>query len=572
MRNRTEELQDIAGKFFDVCVIGGGATGAGCALDSQLRGLHTVLLEAGDFAGATSSAATKIIHGGVRYLEEAIKDVDPKEYHVVVRALHERVRMLNNAPHLTRQLQFLVPSFHWLDVAYLDIGLKIYDWLAGSGRISPSKYVSREETLERMPELKREGLIGSVEYADGQFDDARYDLALVQTFSKAGGSALNYARVTDFVRASAGRLNGVLVTDQLSDEKFSVQARVFVNATGPFSDSIRKLANASLPRRMRLSKGAHILLPLDVFPTRDAMLIPKTDDGRVLFAVPWNGRLLVGTTEQEVSPEDELFVSRQDIDFMLAQLNKYLEHPVSPSQIVSGFAGARPLVSSGEAENTQKIARDDIIEVAPFSGLISIMGGKWTTHRAMAEDTINAVQKALSVPVTDCPTRSHVLYGGEGFSSDLWRKLMDSYAIAEETAQHLAAKFGTAAWNILELTKENRNLIEPILAGSPPIQAEVVYSVRDELAATLEDVIARRLGIQFYSWREAIHATPVVATLMAEELHWPSDQTKSEIATYVDKVNKLLEHAGLEPEHSPVPRPSVHPQFEIKGEPTCPST
>jgi glycerol-3-phosphate dehydrogenase len=551
MRTRTEELQDIAGKSFDVCVIGGGATGAGCALDSQLRGLHTVMLDAGDFAGATSSAATKIIHGGVRYLEEAIKDVDPKEYHVVVRALHERVRMLNNAPHLTRQLEFIVPSYHWLNVAYLDIGLKIYDWLAGSGRISPSKYLSREETLERMPELKRHGLIGSVEYADGQFDDARYDLALVQTFSKAGGSALNYARVTDLARDSAGRLAGVSVTDQLTGEKFSVQAKVFVNATGPFADSIRNLATPSLPRRMRLSKGAHILLPLDVFPSKDAMLIPKTDDGRVLFAVPWNGRLLVGTTEQEVSPEDELFVSQKDIDFMLGQLNKYLEHPVLPSQIVSGFAGARPLVSSDEAESTQKIARDDVIEVDPSSGLISIMGGKWTTHRAMAEDTINAVQKALAVPITESPTRSHVLYGGEGFSGDLWKKLMDAHAITRETAQHLAAKFGTAAWKVLELTQEDRNLAEPILAGSPAIRAEVVYSVRKELAVTLEDVIARRLGIQFYSWRDAIHAAPVVATSMAEELHWSSDQAKSEAATYVKKVNKLLEHAGLEPETSP---------------------
>jgi glycerol-3-phosphate dehydrogenase len=548
MRTRAEELQDIAGKSFDVCVIGGGATGAGCALDSQLRGLRTVMLEAGDFAGATSSAATKIIHGGVRYLEEAIKDVDPKEYHVVVRALHERVRMLNNAPHLTHQLEFLVPSYHWLNIAYLDIGLKIYDWLAGSGRISPSKYLSREETLERMPELKRHGLIGSVEYADGQFDDARYDLALVQTFSKAGGSALNYARISDLARDSAGRLAGVSVTDQLTGEKFSVQAKVFVNATGPFADSIRKLATPSLPRRMRLSKGAHILLPLDVFPTRDAMLIPKTDDGRVLFAVPWNGRLLVGTTEQEVSPEDELFVSQKDIDFMLSQLNKYLEHPVLPSQIVSGFAGARPLVSSGEAESTQKIARDDVIEVDPSSGLISIMGGKWTTHRAMAEDTINAVQKALGVPITDSRTRSHVLYGGDGFSRDLWKKLMDAHPITKETGQHLAAKFGTAAWKVLELTQEDHNLAEPILAGSPAIQAEVVYSVRKELAATLEDVIARRLGIQFYSWRDAIHAAPLVARLMAEELHWSSDQAKSEVATYVKRVNKLLEHAGQEPE------------------------
>jgi glycerol-3-phosphate dehydrogenase len=550
MRDRAEELKAIEGQSFDVCVIGGGATGAGCALDAQLRGLLTVLLDAGDFAGATSSAATKIIHGGVRYLEEAIKDVDPKEYHVVVRALHERIRMLNNAPYLTRQLEFLVPSYSWLNAAYLDIGLKIYDWLAGSARISPSKYVSREETLERMPELKRDGLIGSVEYADGQFDDARYNMALVKTFSQAGGSALNYARVLDFGRDKAGHLSGVSVIDKLTGAHFSVQARVFVNATGPFSDSIRTMATASVPKRMRLSKGAHILLPLDLFPTQDAMLIPKTDDGRVLFAVPWNGRLLVGTTELEVSPEDELFVTREDIAFMLGQLNKYLEHPVSPSQIVSGFAGARPLVAAGENESTKKLARDDVIEVDASSGLISIMGGKWTTHRAMAEDTIDAVQKSLGTPVTESPTRSHLLAGGNGFSADIVQKLTTAYPISEETAHHLSAKFGTLAWKVLELTKENQSLAKPILADRPLIQAEVIYTVREELAATIEDVLARRLGVQFYSWRDAIQAAPVVGSLIAGELRWSEAETKSAITAYVNKINHLLERAGLEQERT----------------------
>jgi glycerol-3-phosphate dehydrogenase len=548
MKLRAEQLQDIEGKSFDVCVIGGGATGAGCALDAQLRGLRTVLFDAGDFAGATSSAATKIVHGGVRYLEEAIKDVDPKEYHVVVRALHERIRMLNNAPHLTRTTQFMVPSYDWLNAAYLDIGLKIYDWLAGAGRISPSKYVSRKETLERMPELKQEGLIGSVEYADGQFDDSRYCMALVQTFAKAGGSALNYARVTAFERNADGKLSGASVTDQLGGKTFSVKAKVFVNATGPFSDAVRTMATPTVSRRMRLSKGSHILLPMEVFPTNDAMLIPKTDDGRVLFAVPWGGRLLVGTTELEVSPEDELFVTREDVSFMLGQLNKYLEHPVSSSQIVAGFAGARPLVSAGEGGDTKKIARDDIIEIDSASGLISIMGGKWTTHRAMAEDTINAAQKALGIGVTESPTREHVLSGGDGFTADLPEKLAAAFPISKETAHHLSSKFGTTAWEVLEPTKENKTLAEPILADSAPIQAEVAYCVRHELAATLEDVLARRLGVQFFSWRDAIRSAPRVASLMAAELNWPNEKTASETAAYVGKIGKLLEHAGLEPE------------------------
>jgi glycerol-3-phosphate dehydrogenase len=545
MKKRIEEVKNIAGGDFDLCVIGGGATGAACALDAQLRGIRTVLVEARDFAGATSSAATKIVHGGVRYLEEAIKGADLQEYHVLVRALHERVRMLENAPHLTRELEFLVPSYHWIDVAYLDIGLKIYDWLAGPGRISPSKYLSREETLRHMPGLNPKGLIGSVEYADGQFDDARYNLALVQNFSLAGGHAVNYCKVTDFLRTPDGKLSGVVVRDGLTGDSFTVSAKVVVNATGPFADIIRQMATPALRKRMRPSKGAHILLPMDVFPTQDALLIPKTEDGRVLFAVPWGGRLLVGTTDEEVSPEAELVVTKEDIEFMLRHLNQYLARPVTPNDVVSGFAGARPLVGDGEGGDTKKLARDDVIEVDPASGLISIMGGKWTTHRAMAEDTIHRVEDALGLARTDSLTRHHVLCGGEGFTDDYWEKLRDVYQIPEGTARHLALKFGTAADKVLALSTANPTLAQPILAGHPVIRAEVVYTVREEMAATIEDVLARRLGVQLYSWRAAIEAAPVVGALMAAELKWSSEFTRAAITSYVEKVNHLLESAGL---------------------------
>jgi glycerol-3-phosphate dehydrogenase len=545
------ELTNISGQQFDLCVIGGGATGSACALDAQLRGIRTVLVEAEDFAGATSSAATKIIHGGVRYLEEAIKGADLQEYHVLVRALHERVRMLENAPHLTRKLEFLVPGYHWIDVAYLDVGLKIYDWLAGPGRISPSKYLSQEETLKRMPGLNQTGLVGSVAYADGQFDDARYNMTLVQTFSEAGGNTLNYARVTDFKREAGGKISGVLVKDRLTEETFTVNAKAIVNATGPVSDSIRQLATPTVQKRMRPSKGAHILLPLDVFPTEDALLIPKTEDGRVLFAVPWGGRLLVGTTDEEVTPETELVVTKGDVEYLLRHLNQYLARPVTPDDIVSGFAGARPLVGSDDGGDTKKLARDDVIEVDPASGLISIMGGKWTTHRAMAEDTIDRVQQVLGSTRAISKTRNYVLYGGKGFTDDYWNTLCRQYRVPEKTARHLASKFGTAAEKVLALASENSALLDPILEGRPAIKAEVVYAVRHEMAATIEDVLARRIGMQLHSWCDAIQAAPVVGSLMAEELSWTSSFTRTAIMHYVEKVNHLLDSAGLSREHSP---------------------
>lgn len=548
MRARDQEMMNISGQNFDLCVIGGGATGAACALDAQLRGIRTVLLEGGDFAGATSSTATKIIHGGVRYLEEAIKGADLQEYHVLVRALHERVRMLENAPHLTRRLEFLVPSYHWIDVAYLDVGLKIYDWLAGPGRISPSKYLSRDETVKRMPELNRKGLIGSVAYADGQFDDARYNIMLVQTFTEAGGNAVNHAKVTDLLRDSGGKLRGAAVTDQLTGGTFSVNASVLVNATGPAADAIRQLATPSARKRMRPSKGAHILLPLDIFPTEDALLIPKTEDGRVLFAIPWGGRLLVGTTDEEVTAGTELIVTKEDVEYLLRHLNRYLARPATPEDIVSGFAGARPLVGSDDGGDTKKLARDDVIEIDTASGLISIMGGKWTTHRAMAEDTIHRVQESLGRPRTEGRTRNYVLFGGEGFTDDCWKKLTRKHSISPETARHLVSKFGTAAGSVLALSSEDRSLGDPIVVGYPAIRAEVVYSVRREMAADIEDVLARRIGLQLYSWRMAMDAAPTVGSLMARELNWSTFATEAAITGYLKKIGHLLDAAGLSQE------------------------
>jgi len=554
MRSRAEELKTIADGEFDLCVIGGGATGSACALDAQLRGIRTALIEAGDFAGAASSASTKIVHGGVRYLEKAIRDADLQEYHVLVRALRERVRMLENAPHLTRSLEFLVPTYRWFDVAYLDIGLKIYDWLAGPGRIAPSKFRSREETLERMPQLNAEGLVGSVAYADGQFDDARYNIALVESFTLAGGRALNHARVTGFARDAGGKISAVFASDQLSNTSLILKARAVVNATGPQADSIRQLATPALQRRMRPSKGSHILLPLDVFPTEDALLIPKTEDGRVLFAVPWEGRLLVGTTDEEVSSDAELVVTKQDIDYMLKELNPYLAYPVNAQEVVSGFAGARPLVASEDGSDTKTLARDDVIEVDAASGLISIMGGKWTTHRAMAEDTIDAVQQSLLLPQTESATPNHVLYGGEGFTDDYWKELCREHPVSEAAARHLAAKFGTAAHKVLELTSDEHDLLETILPGGRAIKAEVVYVVRYEMAATIEDVLARRLGMQFYSWQDCLEAAPIVASLMQKELQWTSDSTRRAVSSYIDKIYYLLDSAGLPHERASSPR------------------
>jgi glycerol-3-phosphate dehydrogenase len=550
MKTRDRALADIANKQFDVCVIGGGATGAGCALDSQLRGMRTVTVDAGDFAGATSSASTKIVHGGVRYLEEAVKDLDPAQYRVVTRALHERIRMLRNAPYLCRTMEFLVPCFSWADVAYYDVGLKLYDWVSGDTSIFPSHFVSKDETLRRMPALKSEGLIGAVAYADGQFDDSRYNIALVETFTEAGGEALNYARVVGFEKDQNGRLQSAQIEDQVNGSQFTIQARAFVNATGPVADTVRTLASPGIPPRMRLSKGVHILLPLELMPGSDALLIPKTEDGRVMFAIPWSDRLLVGTTEKEVSVGDELYVIKDEVEYLLHHLNQYLERPASASQVVSGIAGVRPLVSSADSRDTKKLARDHEIEVDSTSGLISIMGGKWTTYRAMAEDTIDAVQSHLGLPKKESATSNYPLAGSEGYMPDYWSTLISEYEISPDSAQHLAAKFGTRASEVLRPTRETPDLKNFLVEGLPVLRAEVVYCIRNEMAVTVEDILFRRTGVQLHSWRAAIEAAAAVAAILAAELGWSAEAEVSAVRQYVAKLNRFLQLAGLDAQSS----------------------
>lgn len=545
MVNRSEVLASIEAGTHDVCVVGGGASGAGCALDSQLRGLKTVLVDAGDFASSTSSASTKMVHGGVRYLHAALQGLDIQQYRLVEHALRERAGMLRNAPHLCRPLEFLVPCRSRFDQLFYGIGMKVYDWISGRGTLSPSRFVSLNEALGRLPSLKGEGLIGAVSYSDGQFDDSRYVLALLNSFCASGGTALNYARIIGFEKDERGKLTAAITEDQLSKRRFRVSARAFVNATGPWSDAIRTLASPSLKSRMRPSKGVHVLFPLDGFPEGIALMVPKTEDGRVIFAIPWMGRLLVGTTDDEVGPDAELLVTHKEIDYLLRQLNPYLSVPLTVDQVVSGFAGLRPLVSSGGVRDTKALVRDDEVEFDVASGLISILGGKWTTYRAMAEKTINRVQDYLGGGRSACTTQAFPLSGSVGFAPDYWEGLAAYHDISPATAQHLAGKFGTIAERIIGLVEEDLGLGVPLVEGFPALRAEVVYAVRKEMAMTIDDVLDRRIGLLAYSWRLAVDAAPITGEILARELSWSVTQTDSAVQEYIGKINHMTEVAGL---------------------------
>ena len=551
MKNRKQAMQNAAGGEFDVCIIGGGATGAGCALDAQLRGLRTVLVEAGDFASGSSTTSTKLVHGGVRYLQEAVTDLDVQQYHLVETALRERALMMHNASYLTRTVEFLVPCFSRFDQFYYGLGMKIYDWISGKSSLLPSRMLTREEALYRMPAMQSNGLTGAVAYADGQFDDARYAVALVETFDALGGDALNYARVTAFERRADGKLAAAMVTDQVSKQSFRIAARSFVNATGPFSDVVRQLASAKAAPRMHPSKGVHILFPLDGFPGNDALLVPRTEDGRVIFAIPWNGRLLVGTTDTGYTPGEEMVVTRQEIEYLLRQLNPYLSDPLSADHVVSGFAGVRPLVSAEGVKETKKLIRDDEVEFDAKSGMISILGGKWTTHRLMGQQTVDKVQEYLGHDITQAQTQDYPLSGSTDYHWNYWQTLASEFHLSAATAKHLAHKYGTAAPFVMKMAESDSSLALPLVEGQAPIRAEAVYAARNEMALTVEDVLARRIGVQLLGWRLAIQATPVVAALLGRELGWNAEEEAEAVEGYAAKVNHMLKAAGQEPE--PVP-------------------
>jgi glycerol-3-phosphate dehydrogenase len=543
MKTRADSLRALESESFDVCVIGAGATGAGCALDAQLRGLNTALVDAGDFASGTSSASTKLAHGGIRYLQQGVAEIDPGQFKVVREALTERRLMLQNAPHLAHARQFLVPCFSRFERLYYSLGLKLYDWLAGSARLGMSRRLSRTEALAALPTLTRNGIAGAVVYDDGQFDDTRFCLSLVKSFSDAGGEVANYLKVVGLQRDQSGRLMGAIVNDAFIGRRFELRAKVFVNATGPCSDDLRLLTNSGAPGRLVLSKGVHILLPL-VGDIGSALLIPKTDDGRMIFAIPWLGRLLVGTTDEEVTQGQSVAVTRDEVEYLLRHLNRYSSLKYTVDDVVSAFSGVRPLVRAVHSRQTKKLLRSHEVEVDASSGLISILGGKWTTYRAMAEDTIDAVQKQLGSS-SPSKTRDFRLAGGAGYSADQWRLLASIYGLSEVVAKHLAEKFGAEAEAVLSLTKEDSRLNSVLVNDAAPIQAEVVYCARTEMAITIEDILARRIGLQLFSWKLAMQAAPIVGDLLARELGWSTEEKSSAVDDYVSKIDRQRRALGL---------------------------
>jgi glycerol-3-phosphate dehydrogenase len=501
---RDEMLDRVrAGDRWDVVIVGGGATGLGTALDAALRGYRTLLLEGHDFAKGTSSRSTKLIHGGVRYLANG-------QVRLVREALHERSVLLRNAPHLVHPLSFVIPAYRFGSTAYYGLGLRVYDWLAGRQSLGRSRILSSSETIEQIPTVHPIGLRGGVLYHDAQFDDARLAIALLRSFLDAGGTALNYAPCIS-LRKDLGSIRGLRARDKETGEELPIDARVIVNATGVFADGIRRLDDPAATPIIRPSQGIHLVLSRDFLPGDSALLVPRTDDGRVMFAIPWCGQVLLGTTDTPVSSVEYEPRPREDeIAFLLAHAGRYLSRAPERADVLSTFAGLRPLVGSNGARETKTLSREHALFVSS-SGLVTIVGGKWTTYRRMAADTVDRAAMVGGLPGKPCLTEGHRLHG----------------AIASPVPGHLAA-YGSEADSIRALELRAPRLAEPIVAGLPYTYAEVVWAARNEMARSVEDVLARRTRLLFLNAQAAAQAAPRVAEVLGKELSrglaWQDEQ------------------------------------------------
>lgn len=488
---RADTFSRIQEKIYDVIIIGGGATGAGIALDAASRGLKPLILEKGDFSSGTSSKSTKLIHGGVRYLEQAVWGLDKAQYDLVVEALAERATMIQNAPYLARSIRLLTPLYRWWQLPYYWLGLKVYDWLSGSKSLGKSHFISKQRTLQRFPGLQKKNLKGSVVYYDGQFNDARYNIVLVRTAEKKGADVLNYTEVTGLIKEEK-KVVGVTVTDFFSKKKYKVQSKVVINATGPYVDHIRQLDDATLDPIIQPSIGVHLVLDQQLSPLSTGLFVPQTADGRVLFLLPWEGKTLIGTTDQAVALTPNPKPSKEDILYLLGHLQPYFSERLRLKNVRSEWAGLRPLVSarSEKESSTAKLVRDHHLEVSK-SGLVTISGGKWTTYRKMAEDALDcAVQVGDLHPKYSCCTKQCPLVGTEGYHHTDWKLLMLEFGIEETIARHLSSSYGAEAKEVAELMQKGYDAY--LAPGYPFIEAEIVWAIKNEYACQPADILLRR--------------------------------------------------------------------------------
>uniref|UniRef100_A0A8B9ZGS6 Glycerol-3-phosphate dehydrogenase n=1 Tax=Anas platyrhynchos TaxID=8839 RepID=A0A8B9ZGS6_ANAPL len=527
----TREEQILALKTtreFDVLVIGGGATGCGCALDAVTRGLKTALLERDDFSSGTSSRSTKLIHGGVRYLQKAIMKLDFEQYRMVKEALQERANLLEIAPHLSAPLPIMLPVYKWWQLPYYWVGIKLYDIVAGSQCLKSSYVLSKSRALELFPMLRKDKLVGAIVYYDGQHNDARMNLAIALTAARYGAATANYAEVLRLLKTTdpgtgKERVCGARCRDVLTGQEFDVKAKCVINATGPFTDSVRKMDDQEVPNICQPSAGVHIVMPGYYSPDNMGLLDPATSDGRVIFFLPWEKMTIAGTTDSPTDVTSHPIPTEEDINFILNEVRNYLsvDVEVRRGDVLAAWSGIRPLVTDPNSKDTQSISRNHVVTVSD-SGLVTIAGGKWTTYRAMAQDTIDAAIQAHDLNAGSSKTIGLQLQGAEDWSPTLYIRLVQDYGLESEVAQHLASTYGDKAFEVAKIAQ--------VTGKRWPIVGKrlVIYGVK-EYARTAVDMISRRTRLAFLNVQAAEEALPRIVDIMGKELNWSEQKKKEEL-------------------------------------------
>ncbi|MEX6686735.1 glycerol-3-phosphate dehydrogenase/oxidase [Danxiaibacter flavus] len=497
-------------EVWDFIIVGGGATGLGTALDAASRGYSAVLFEQADLAKGTSSRSTKLVHGGVRYMAQG-------DIGLVREACHERGLLLKNAPHLTKNQSFVIPNYSWFDNVLYTVGLKFYDMLAGKLSLGKSKYINKRKTIEQLPTIKQKGLKGGVLYYDGQFDDARLAVNIAQSAVEQGAVIMNYAKVVGLNKDNAGKVAGVEVKDIETGRVFKIKGRSVINATGVYVDDLLMMDNPAGKKMVRPSQGVHLVFERSFLDGESALMIPKTDDGRVLFAVPWHDKLVVGTTDTlRDHPELEPHALEQEIEFILQTAGRYLTRKPTRADVLSVFAGLRPLAApQGEGKSTKEISRNHKIIVSR-SGLVTITGGKWTTFRRMAQDTVDKTIATARLEFKPCVTQHFKIHG---------------YAENVDRSDHLYV-YGSDIPDVKKIMEQEPGMNEKLSAKYGYTKAEVAWAARYEFARSVEDVLARRCRLLFTDAHAAIEAAPAVAQVLAKELGHDEDWVLKQIASF----------------------------------------
>lgn len=492
--NRYESIQQVTNTSqWDIIIIGGGATGLGCAVDAASRGYKTLLLEKHDFAKGTSSRATKLVHGGVRYLEQG-------NIRLVREALIERGRLLKNAPHVCHTLAFVVPFYKYQQKWYYGFGLWLYELLSGKLSLGPTKFLSTKGALRNLPDLQEDKLHGGVLYFDGQFDDSRLAINLAQTATEHGATVINYFGVNEFFKTN-NKITGVIAKDELTDQEFDIKGTVVINATGVFADELLQMAEGHKEQTITPSQGIHLVVEKHFFKGIAGLMVPKTDDGRVLFAIPWHDKLLLGTTDTPVENiVTEPTALKTEIDFVINHFNRYASSAIGYCDVLAVFAGLRPLAKSSNTQKTAVMPRDHHVVALP-SGLIHVTGGKWTTYRSMAEHAVNKAIQHAGLRWYNCTTKNLQVHG--------WVETKDD--------THLSI-YGSDAAAIKKLMADDNSLSEKIHSKYPYTTAEVIWMIQQEMAITVEDILARRIRLLFLDAKAAMEAAATVTMIMAAEM------------------------------------------------------